>query len=292
MLVLESLISPQRAEKKPWNLFFLGMVYATLGVFLSLWVFEEQATIVMILLTVIAAVPLMYNTLRYEEKKDLVIDDEKTLLGEHSKALAAFMFLFFGMVVAFSLLYLILPVDTVTNLFSSQSHTISEINAKVVTGGDVISGSAYSEGLLLRIFSNNVKVMLFCVFFSFFYGAGAIFILAWNASVIAAAVGNFVRTHLSSYAAQFGMVSFANYLQIYGIGLARYFIHGIPEVLSYFVGGLAGGLIGVAVIRHDFSSKSFGRVMRDAIDLLLIGVALLVVAAMVEVYITPKIISF
>ena len=85
------------------------MAYATLGVFLSLWVFEEQATIVMVLLTVIAAVPLMYNTLRYEEKKDIELNGEMTLLKEHSKALAAFMFLFLGMAIAFSLLYLVLP---------------------------------------------------------------------------------------------------------------------------------------------------------------------------------------
>ena len=286
------MISPRRAEAKPWNLFFLGMVYATLGVFLSLWVFEEQATIVMVLLTVIACVPLMYNTLRFEEKKDIELEGEKRLLKEHSKALMAFMFLFLGIAVAFSLLYLILPADTVGNLFSSQTHTISEINSKATTGHDVISGSSYSEGLLLRIFSNNVRVMLFCVFFSFFYGAGAIFILAWNASVIAAAIGNFVRTHLSSYAAEFGMVGFAGYFQIYGLGLARYFTHGIPEVLSYFVGGLAGGLISVAVIRHDFSTKSFGKVLRDATDLVLIAVVLLAFAAIIEVYVTPRIITF
>ncbi|MBT6044728.1 stage II sporulation protein M [Candidatus Woesearchaeota archaeon] len=268
------------------------MIYATMGVFLSLWVFEEQATIVMVLLTVIAAVPLMYNTLKFEEKKDIEMEGEGKLLKEHSKALMAFMFLFLGMAVAFSLLYLILPADTVVNLFSSQTSTISEINAKATTGHEVISGSSYSEGLLLRIFSNNVKVMLFCVFFSFFYGAGAIFILAWNASVIAAAIGNFVRTHLSSYATELGMVGFAGYLQVYGLGLARYFIHGIPEILSYFIGGLAGGLISVAVIRHDFSTKSFGKVLRDATDLLLIGIALLAVAAIVEVYVTPRIISF
>lgn len=289
---MESLTSPQKAEEKPWNLFFLGMIYATLGVFLSLWVFEEQATIVMVLLTVIACVPLMYNTLRFEEKKDIEMEGEKKLLKEHSKALMAFMFLFLGMAVAFSLLYLILPADTVGNLFSSQTNTINEINAKATISGEVISGNAYSEGLLLRIFGNNVKVMLFCVFFSFFYGAGAIFILAWNASVIAAAIGNFVRTHLSSYATELGMVGFAGYLQVYGLGLARYFIHGLPEILSYFIGGLAGGLISVAVIRHDFSTKSFGKVLRDAIDLLLIGVAILAFAAVIEVYVTPRVITF
>ncbi len=287
-MVLESLLSPQKAEEKPWNLFFLGAIYAFLGVFLSLWVFAEQSTIVMVLLTVMACVPLMYNTLKLEEKKDLEIKNEKNLLKEHSKALIAFLFLFMGMTLAFSLAYLFLPGGTVETLFSSQIDTITEINSKVTE--ESISGNTYSEGLLLRILSNNVKVMLFCVFFSFFYGAGAIFILTWNATVIAAAIGNFVRTHLSSYASQLGLIGIGSYLQVYGLSLLRYFIHGLPEIFSYIVGGMAGGLISVAVIKHDFSSESFGRVLKDATSLIILAVAILVVAALIEVYVTPNVI--
>jgi uncharacterized membrane protein SpoIIM required for sporulation len=290
-MVLESLISPEKLKSKPWNLFFLGGIYAIMGVFLSLWVFEEQATIVMVLLTVMACVPLMYNTLRNEETRDLEINTQKGMLKEHSKVLTAFMFLFLGFVVAYSLAYLFFPVDTVENLFSSQEKTINEINARA-TDGEIISGSSYSEGLFLRIFSNNVKVMLFCVFFSFFYGAGAIFILTWNATVISAAIGNFFRTNISAYAAEIGLVQVGGYFHVYALSLLRYFIHGLPEVLAYFIGGLAGGLISVAVIKHDFSTKSFGKILKDSFNLILIAVLVLAIAGIIEVYLTPKLIGF
>ena len=288
--MLESLSSPEKLKSKPWNLFFLGAVYASIGVFLSLWVFEEQASIVMILLTVMACVPLMYNTIRYEEERDLVVEKEKTLLKEHSRILSAFMFLFLGFVFAFSLLYLFLPANTVDSLFSSQTKTISDINSQVT--GENISGNAYAEGVLLRIFSNNLKVMLFCVFFSFFYGAGAIFILTWNASVISAAVGNFFRTNISEYASQIGLVQVGGYFYVYALSILRYFIHGIPEILAYIIGGLAGGLISVAVIKHDFSTKSFGKVLKDAFNLIILAVAVLLVAGFLEVYVTPVISGF
>ena len=293
-MVVESLSSPKRAESKPWDLFLLGGMYAAMGVFLSLWVFHEQATIVMVLLTVMACVPLMYNTLRREEEKDLVIEKERTLLKEHGKVLIAFMFLFLGFVAAFSLTYIFLPTDTVENLFNSQESTIQQINSKVteneVMKDNAVSGNAYSEGLLLRIFGNNIKVMLFCVFFSFFYGAGAIFILTWNATVISAAIGNFFRTHISSYAAHAGLAQVGGYFHIYALSLLRYFVHGIPEILAYFIGGMAGGLISVAVVKHDFGTKNFVKVMKDSLNLILLGVLVLFIAAIIEVYITPSLI--
>ncbi len=286
-MVLESLTTPKKVESKPWDLFFLGAIYAAMGVFLSLWVFEEQATIVMVLLTVMACVPLMYNTLKYEEGKDLVDSGQKSLIKQHARTLTAFMFLFLGFVAAFSLAYLILPPDTVDGLFSSQSETINEINSGV-TGNDIVSGGAYSEGLLLRIFSNNLKVMLFCVFFSFFYGAGAIFILTWNATVISAAIGNFFRSHISSYATEIGLFQIGNYFHVYALSLLRYFVHGIPEIFAYIIGGMAGGIISVAVIKHDFATNHFGSVLKDSLNLILLAVIVLFVAAMTEVYITPK----
>lgn len=290
-MVLESLTSPRRVDSKPWDLFFLGAIYAAMGVFLSLWVFEEQATIVMVLLTVIACVPLMYNTIRYEEKKDLNLEPHKSFLKEHSRILIAFMFLFLGFVLAFSMAYLLLPADVTQGLFSSQTHTINEINAGA-TGNDIVSGEAYSEGLLLKIFSNNLKVMLFCVFFSFFYGAGAIFILTWNATVISAAMGNFVRSHIGSYASDIGMASMGSYFQVYALSIWRYFIHGVPEIMAYIIGGLAGGLISVAVINHDFATKSFGKVMKDSLNLILLGVIVLFIAGIIEVYVTPAVAVF
>ena len=52
--------------------------------------------------------------------------------------------------------------------------------------------------------------MIFTLIFSLIFGAGALFILVWNASVIGAAVGIFTRYNVSEIP----------------LGIARYAIHG------------------------------------------------------------------
>ncbi|MDP7115877.1 MAG: stage II sporulation protein M [Candidatus Woesearchaeota archaeon] len=280
-MVIESLTNPLKAEHRPWTLFFIGIIYSTLGVFLSLWIFREYASLVMIFLISLACVPLVYATIRFEEKKDFEILKQSLLLKEHSKALTFLMFLFLGITVSLTFWYLVFPTDISSNLFAVQTGTIVNINNQV-------SGNAVSAPTILtRIFLNNFKVLLFCLLFSFIYGLGAIFILTWNASVIAAALGNFIRVNMAKYVSAVGFLKVGAYLQVASLGFMRYAIHGIPEILAYFVGGLAGGIISIAIIKHDFGTPSFSRIVFDSADLIMVSIALLVFAAIVEVYITP-----
>src|SRR3989344_8349678 len=176
-MVIESLVNPAKAEGRPWEMFFLGFLYASIAVFLSLWIFQDYSSLVMVFLTVFASVPVVYTLIAIEEKKDTSMKSEIFLLKEHSKALAVLMFLFLGYTVAFSLWFVVLPESTVSTMFNVQLETIKSINAGVT------SFSAGS-GFVMQIFSNNIKVMIFCIMFAFLFGAGAIFILTWNASVI------------------------------------------------------------------------------------------------------------
>ncbi len=279
-MVLESFVNPLRAENRPWNLFFIGFLYATIATFLSLWIFKQYSSLVMVFLTVNASIPLMYATMKFEESKDLQIDKELPLLKEHWKAIRFLIFLFLGFLVAYSLWFVILPSNLVQTMFSTQLETIEAINSKV-TG-------AYSAGTILnQIFMNNVKVLLFAVFFAFFYGVGAIFILTWNASVISAAIGSFFKNNIADYLGSVGIASAFNYFHVYSLSLLRYLIHGIPEIGAYFVGGLAGGIISVAMINHDLESEKFKNIMMDALDLIIIAVFILFIAALIEVFITP-----
>jgi uncharacterized membrane protein SpoIIM required for sporulation len=279
-MVLEALMTPFRAEARPWMVFFLGFVYATAAVFLSVWIFAEYASLVMVFLSTLAAVPLFYNTMRLEEEKDMMIDSEKTLLKEHGHAIAFFLFLFMGMVVAFTLWYIILPSGLSGSLYSVQSQTIAGLNQHV-------SGNFIRFGLFSKIFLNNVKVLVFCILFSFIYGMGALFILTWNASVIGVAAGNFIRTHIAEYVATLGLAKVAAYLYVVSLSFVRYFIHGIPEIMAYFIAGLAGGIISIAMMKHDLGTKNFEKIILDASDLLLLSIAVLFIAAVIEVYVTP-----
>ncbi len=273
-MVVESLVNPFKAERTPWEMFFVGMFYSSIAVLLSLWIFKPHASLVMVFLTVTACVPIMYGTMKLEEEKDMEIKDEQILMKEHGKALSVFIFLFLGITISFTLWYIFLPADLTYTLFSIQTKTISDINTQI-TGQGINSFPLFS-----KIFLNNVKVLMFCLIFAFVYGFGAIFILTWNASVIGTAIGNFVRTNIST-------PNFAHYFQITSLGILRYMLHGIPEILAYFIGGLSAGIISVAIIKHDFRSKKFQHVLLDSTDLLLLSLALLLISALIETFITP-----
>ncbi|MFH1506736.1 MAG: stage II sporulation protein M [archaeon] len=280
-MVLESLISPFKAEAGPKRMMLYGFIYCSIAIALSWTIFKAYASLLAVFLTTMACVPLMYNTLKMEEEKDLTDLEEKALIKEHAKALRFFMYLFIGITLAVVLWYVVLPASTTSILFDTQQKTINAINSRV-------TGFATSQvSIFIKIFLNNIKVMVFCILFSFLYGAGAIFILTWNASVIGTAIGNFIRQNLAVAADKIGASQTAFYFQIITLGLFKYSIHGIPEILAYFTAGLAGGIISVAIIRHDFGTRKLEHILLDSADLILLSVFILFIAGILEVYVTP-----
>jgi stage II sporulation protein M len=280
-MVLESLTNPILAEKKPYQLFFFGILYASVGILLSLWIFESYSSLVMVFLTTLATTPLIYQTMRIEETKDMEYEEETSILREHSKAVIFLIYLFVGITICFALWYIFLPIDKTNLLFEVQTETIISINSRP-TGNAIEQWNNF-----ITIFANNIKVMIFCILFSFVYGIGAIFILIWNASVIGTAIGNYFRSHFTEYAGTVGFMKFWGYFHILPLSIMRYFTHGILEIAAYFVAGLAGGIISVALMKHDLGTKKFEKILLDCSDLILVSLGILVVAAIVEVFITP-----
>lgn len=272
-MVFESLITPWKAEKKPWEMFFLGFLYTSISLAVSLWIFSDHAGLISVFFTVMSCIPLIYGTLRLEEEKIEYTTEEKSLLKEHGRALLFFVFLFIGITMAFATWYVVLPNETSQAVFSVQTNTITQINGNAIGSFDMFS----------RIFFNNLKVLTFSLLFSFFFGAGSIFILAWNASVIAVAMGALIKSTV--FASQNGII-LAN-LGGYSNAILRYFIHGIPEVLAYFIAALAGGIISVAIIKKDVMTKNFQKIAFDTANLILLSILMLVVAGLIETYITP-----
>ncbi len=283
-MVVESLLFPLKAEKKPWEMFFIGFLYCTVATFLSLWIFERHSSFVMVFFTVLACVPIVYNTMKFEESKDLVLESEKKILHEHNRAILFLSFLFLGITVAGVVWYVFLPSQTVGYLFEQQIATIAEINNDVSAS---ITGLATGSDILFRILFNNLKVLIFCILFAFIYGAGAIFILTWNASVISAAIGNFIRSNLAAISSIMGVDKVTGYFSVVSSGFLKYSVHGIPEILAYFYGGLAGGIISVAIVRNHFSTEKAASILLDVGELLLIALGFLIVAAIFEVFLTP-----
>ncbi len=277
--MLESLMNPFKAKRKPWEMFFIAILYYSVACILSLWVFKDYATIVTLLLTIVAVIPIIYNAIQLEEEESARPEVYSRILFGHFKYFSFTMYFFGGLVVASALWYVFAPTHIVQSLFNAQIKTIMGIN---ITGH-----VSQSFGLFATIFFNNIKVLIFCIIFSFIYGSGAVFILTWNASVIGVAIGYYIRTKLAAISAYTGFQYMAHYFGIFSIGLLKYTIHGIPEILAYFIAGLAGSIISVGVIKKRYSSDGFSRTLWDASNLILIAIFITFVAAILEVYITP-----
>lgn len=282
--MLEMLLSPRKAEREPWIMFFIGVIYASLAVLLVNWIFASDAVlakysgILVVTFTVMFTLPFMYYLIKNEEEKDIRYEGTFRILKEHSKALFSLLWLFLGFVAAFSFWYVILASN---QSFRAQIETYCLINRPAnfnecvaqygIKGVTKPTGFLTAKERIFLIFSNNIYVFIFTLVFSLIFGAGAIFVLAWNASVIAAAVGVFSKTSLANLP----------------LGILRYMIHGIPEIAAYFIGALAGGIVSIAVIRHDTRSEKFWSVLQDALNLIIAAVIILFLAALIEVFITP-----
>jgi len=287
-MVLESILNPFFLKKRPWDMFLAGFIYSILALTLSFFVFMEGAGLLMIFLILLSVLPVLYTTIKREEELDIQYDKEIFLLKEHTKVIIFLMFLFLGITLALFLAYLVLPISVVNNIFTLQQQAIANVIQTVNQDAQVLTGNITKLSLFTNIFINNIKVLFFSLVFSFLYGVGAMFILTWNASVVATAMGILAKNELSNAAIGSGIGSILAYINISAFSFFRYMTHGLIEIAAYFVVGLAGGIISVALIKHDFK---YDRVLIDTLDLILISIGFLFVAGIIEVFITPAIFS-
>ena len=74
LIVINLLTNPVEAEKRSWQMLILGILFASIGVLLSLFIWKDQSSLIMVFITVLAAVPITYNTMKLEERKDEYIE--------------------------------------------------------------------------------------------------------------------------------------------------------------------------------------------------------------------------
>lgn len=262
---------------------FIGIVYASLSILLVHFIISKDPILsnysgmIIITFCVMFSTPFLYNMIKKEETEDEQIKKFEKVWNVHKDAIYAFMWLFIGFIIAFSVWNALLQNS---DMFEPQLETYCEMNNlnnfEICVDQNSfnklsINAAATKNDRFLSILQNNISVMVFSFFFSLIFGAGAIFILAWNASVIAVAIGIFTKYDLS----------------LIPLGLARYMIHGLPEIASYFMIALAAGIFGVNVKKNTITSKKSLRVTKDSAFLILIAYIVLIIAAFIEVYITP-----
>jgi uncharacterized membrane protein SpoIIM required for sporulation len=303
-MVLESILKPEQIEKRPIEMIIFGFIIASIGLILALWVFPSYASFAMITFTVMATLPLMVKIMKHEKEKQEKSKTPWNILNQ-KYAISAIIFLFLGFLIAFSFWFSILPTDVTNKLFSIQINTFTQINnpsgAATISPNTTIqinspqtipstspgmsnpSGAAIMPKVpFTRILFNNLRVLALSILFSLIFCSGAIFILAWNASVLSVGMTNTIKLGVAA-----GGNGSANYFSAVSFSLIKYLIHGIPEIASYVVGGLAGGIISFMILdvklNHKIPSKKFSNLSKGVLMLILIAIALLVIAAAIEV---------
>ena len=288
-MVLEN-ISVSKARKNPLYLILFTVLITTAGMWLSYYVFPESASILSIAFVTLAFAPFIHRLFIVETAQE----EEKpgwsaSFLVRHFDLIQIYGVIFIGIILAYVFWFAMLPSADCSGewncwfpereaIFSEQEKVYKAITgisatAKIAGTGSAIgaleckSQGSTIERCTIFIFTNNSVVLGLAILFSFIYGAGAVFLVGWNASVIGTFIGvETVGSHI-----------------IAGIGRAAGYIpHGIWEIGGYFVGATAGGIITAALARKHYSERQFEIIAKDALLLIFIAYAALFIGAVIE----------
>lgn len=271
-MVLEQLFKARWVEKRPSTSFVLGIIFTVISFISALLIFRNTPHLIgitTIFFTVILAIPGVNKLFADEEQ--IEADEKKSFLKEHEAIIDFSLYFFLGIFVVFLIISLFKP-----ELILSKNDFLGvQETARVNIEGLPLPPM---ENISLSIIKNNLFVMLVLFLLSFFYSSGALFIIVLNASIFAHAFTDTIRSGLPST-----MVDAFTYTLC---GLGTRFLHTIPEVMSYFLVAIAGGVLSKAVTKEKIFSKRFYKVLKDSIILLVIAIVVLIIAALIEENIT------
>lgn len=263
-MVLETLLSVKDVVKNPWHVFIFGIVISLISMAVSYLVFPENAGLLMVFLVTIISAPFMLRLLKYgEDREEKEVDklgildriNPFTAFFRQSEIFSVYTAFFAGVVIALSVAYIFLPEQFVEKAFSDQVSQIGRINA-------LLGNFIVDEKIFNQILSNNLIVMSVSFVFALLFGVGAVFILAWNASVLSAAIGIVAKSS--------GIPS----------ALLAFLPHGVFEIAAYFVAAIAGGIISVLVSERNCPDR--GRILGDMVVLMVFAVILVAIGAYIE----------
>lgn len=245
----------------------------------------QQSNVAFVFLVGLPAIPFLLRIFQTE-----VEDEEKRekflgsgTLARHYNALRVLAAFFLGMVLAFTFWYLVLPIEDRNVVFELQRQELKNIQG-VFSGS--VQGLAISEGDAFNtIFTHNIQVLMFVIIFSLVYGAGSVFILIWNASVIGAFLGEFSRAYVFNGGGSL-VGGIGRHFTGVGLGLLGILPHGVFELLGYVTAALAGGILSASIVRGDYKQKIFVQITYDIAKLLAWAVIFVAVGAFLESY--PK----
>ncbi len=291
-MVLESLFNSEDIAREPFKLLLVGFLLSGAAMFTSHLIFMEHTSVLSVAFITIGLTPLIHAFYTRLEAQETKIG--KTFMERHMGLIKIYSWIFIGIILSYGLWFTVLPekhtdtcfgsncfhLPTKSEVFSEQTKTLEGIkNLKNrITGQATLPEIAHECASIIAdiclsgfsfilhfILVNNLNVLILAALFSFLYGAGALFLISWNASVLGTLLGQ-------------------NILAENHFGFLGLLPHGIPELLGYFFAAIGGGILSVAIVKRNRSKNEFKIVAIDAFILFVLAIVSLVVGAIIEAY--------
>ncbi|MDD5416783.1 MAG: stage II sporulation protein M [Candidatus Aenigmarchaeota archaeon] len=246
--MLDTILKENLVDKKPSYAIALGILFATIGLAVSVLMFKESPSFPAVFLTTLAAIPV---AMRMKTKQDKT----KSILKKYEYMIQIYSYLFFGMAISFAIWFAILPSSLVQLLFKEQLLKFT------------VGYFTFGAGDFVSIVLNNVGLLLFFFLLSLFYGIGSMFLLSWNASVLGVMWGNAIKGALAVF-------SPGKFI----IDTITAFPYLFPEVIAYFMAAVAGFILSVNIN----NKKKFNLALKEASFILIISIVIILIAGVIE----------
>ena len=176
--MIESLIDIKEMQKHPMLAFLWAMIVNSIAIIAASQVQSLPGVdfgFFAVLFTIIPSVYLITMLIKRGGKRG-----KSGFWKTHGKDIVILLFYFFGVTMSFAVWSFMLP----DALFTTQAEKITAIRG---------TGAITQMGMFHSIFTNNIQVMVVAFLFSLVFGAGAVFIIVWNASVLGVFIGQYSK---------------------------------------------------------------------------------------------------
>ena len=268
---LELLYKPKYLASHPLSFFILVCVLLSVSIITSILFTQESASLLFLCFCVFLILPLFIQLLTDEETS---FSSGIFALRKHPiiKLYIIFVVASFATILVW---YLSSSPAVSHVLFFEQITFLSQTKQSFFMHITGLMTQKFTDSFV-AIFINNFKVLNYIFFASLIFGAGALFILLWNTSVLSVAVGQKLQLLSASSSSISDLLIKA---VIYLISLSFYVIF---EFGAYILIAIAASIAAIAVIRHRFDSNEFRTILKDVVTLYLICVGMILIGALLE----------
>ncbi len=261
--MLERLYDASFLKKYPVYAFLLGVAYTTIGIGASVLLFPQDPALISVLIISVLFLPSLYKLSELEEIEEAREGGILRAIYNQKQFIKVYFYAFFGMFIVYAFFSTVMPALASNILFREQLEVIG-----------ISGGAVFSRGLFMGIFANNIKVLFLVFAVSLALGNGAIFLIAWNASVWGTIFGNIAKT---------GAMAVGKNPFIYLVlVLFSVLPHVILEIGAYIFATISGTELSEGFLKERFGSESFKNLIAVNALILILSLVVLVLAAIVE----------